>query len=82
MSVRYGVRDEHILKLEVRVAELEEALSPFADFGEAPVWKETVWEKNPKTAVLVVEDDCGELQTLYMEQFLRAKKVLINVKGG
>jgi len=81
MGVRYGVRDEYLQKLENRVEELEDALSPFADFGEKDIWKGTVWEKNPKTSILVAEDDKGELQTLWMEQFLRARRVLMNIKG-
>lgn len=77
MSVRYGVRDEHIQTLEDRVGELEDVLNPFAEFGGTDVWKGTTWEKNPKTAVLTVEDDCGAMQMLFMEHFLRAKKVLM-----
>ncbi len=81
MGIRYGVRDEQIKKLEDRVEKLEEALNPFAEFGEKAVWKGTVWEEEPKTAVLVIEDEAGELQSLYMEQFLRAKKVLMDITG-
>ena len=76
-GVRYGVRDEQIKKLEDRVEELEDALNPFAEFGEKAVWKGTVWEEEPNTAVLVIEDEAGELQSLYMAQFLHAKKMIV-----
>jgi len=81
MGVRYGVREQHIKKLEDRITKLENVLTPFSDFGELVIWKETVWEKNPKIAVLIAEDDAGELQSLFMEHFFSARKVLMNVKG-
>jgi len=76
MSIRYGVRDQHIQSLEDRITELEDALSPFADFGEIDVWKGTVWEKNPTTAILVTDDGAG-VQSLFMKQFLKARKVYL-----
>ena len=81
MGVRYGVRDHHLKILEDRVEKLEDALTPFADFGEAALWKGTAWEEDVKLTVLIAEDDAGELHALYKEQFLRAKKVLMDVTG-
>ena len=51
MTVREVLLAEHY---EQRIAELEAALRPFAEFGRDAPWRGTAWEHQPETADVLV----------------------------